>query len=85
MNPNLDVARAAEELRRAADLLVGVTALPIERGARVVWTHNGIVWERISGNAWRAVSKDGEPFLDDPDAPPSSSAHVASIPFEVLS
>lgn len=84
MNPNIDVARAAEDLRRAAEILVGVTALPIERGARVVWTHNGIVWERVSGNGWRAVSREGEQLLEEgaPDAP---SSHVAGIPFEVLS
>lgn len=84
MNPNRDVVRAQEELRRAAELLLGVAALPIPIGARVVWTHNGIVWQRETGDGWKAVSRDGQPLLgqDDPLAP---SAHVASLPFEVLS
>jgi hypothetical protein len=79
VNPNIDVAEAQDNLRRAAEILVGVSALPIERGARVRWPHNGIVWTRVSGYAWAAEDETGNRSAV--DAP---SAHVASLPFEVL-
>jgi hypothetical protein len=76
-----DVDLASERLSQATKDLVQITFLPKAIGARVKWPHNGVIWERVSENGWRAPSAFPFDTHSDFDYP---SSHIVMCAWEVI-
>lgn len=71
-----DVALALTELLNAAQKVEKIESLPKKLGARIRWTHNGVEWERVGGNAWKPVAQ--------PESEHYPSEHIARLAHEVV-
>lgn len=62
---NADVQFALRKVNLAASRLAAVAQLPTEIGARVQWTGNGLIWERVGEDEWMPIIPDQLMSLED--------------------
>ena len=74
-----ELREARKRAAEAVKSLRQIEALPRRVGQRVRWS-NGVIWERVGDNAWRAISENGVPLLSFPQR--YRSEHVASGSWE---
>lgn len=49
---NEDIKLAKANLDRAVAELIAISQLPTNRGDRVLWPHNGLIWMRLGEDQW---------------------------------
>ena len=78
---NADVQTALRKVNLAASRLAAIAALPTQIGARIQWTTNGLVWERVGEDEWMPIHDDERPrTLEDARTGgwTAPSTHIAS-------